>query len=229
MMNTLVLWLLILPTFVYGWLFSTRTASTQPNAILRSELKTNLMKSLDFEKQANNIDDIVKNLIDVNPTTTPCDKTSLIKFSTGRWQICYAPHIRVLEKILLTSFDVFYDFDISRDSSSRDSFGLTSNVYYNSKLFGSGWLNTQGKVTSVSDTICQINWENIWWDVNSQIMKASALTDVKKHILPELIQAIGTKGFIEGVSKFPVVYLDENFVVFEFSLFGTRICARRIE
>lgn len=53
------------------------------------------------------------------------------------------------------------------------------------------------------------------------------LSDKKKHILPDLIQKIGTKGFVEEFSKFPVLFLDNDFCVFEFSAFGTKICAER--
>ena len=85
-----------------------------------------------------------------------------------------------------------------------------------------------GKVNSVSSTVCRVKWDNIWWNVASDDNDTPALlSDVSRHILPDLIQRVGTRGFIEDFSKFPVSYLDEDTCVFEFSTLGTRICAAR--
>lgn len=61
----------------------------------------------------------------------------------GRWQISYAPHIEILGKVLLTEFgSVEYNF-ISEDGR------MVSNAAYNNKVFGSGWLNADGKVVAM--------------------------------------------------------------------------------
>ena len=88
----------------------------------------------------------------------------------------------------------------------------------------------KGKVDSVSDTVCRVRWDNIWWNTITEEEGGSlpALqADKERHILPDLIQRIGTKGFVEEFSKFPVLFLDDDFCVFEFSAFGTKICAER--
>ena len=57
---------------------------------------------------------------------------------------------------------------------------------------------------------------------------SSKETQTNNHILPALIQTIGEKGFLEGASRFPVLYLDSDLCVFEFQITGTKICAKRI-
>ena len=38
---------------------------------------------------------------------------------------------------------------------------------------------------------------------------------------------MGKALFIEAFAVFPVSYLDDNLIVFDFELLGTRICARK--
>ena len=76
--------------------------------------------------------------------------------------------------------------------------------------------------------MCRVKWDNIWWNTATTTAPTPALlSERSRHILPDLIQRIGTKGFVEEFSKFPVSYLDSDFCVFEFSAFGTKICAER--
>ena len=42
-----------------------------------------------------------------------------------------------------------------------------------------------------------------------------------------LIRNIGRALFIEPFAVFPVTYLDDDLIVFDFELLGTRICARK--
>jgi hypothetical protein len=80
----------------------------------------------------------------------------------------------------------------------------------------------------VSNDVCRVKWDNIWWNVESDDNKTPALlSERSRHVLPDLIQRVGTRGFIEEFSKFPISYLDDDFCVFEFSAFGTKICAER--
>ena len=154
-----------------------------------------------------------------NPTATPCAPAVFKEFAQGKWRVCYAPHIRILEKVTLTSYDVYYEFP------TPDT--MVSYVRYQSPLFRSGWLNTAGRVESVSDNVCRVVWEQIWWDWNEESEGPSKASETEKHVLPRLIQALGEKGFAEGVSRFPVLFLDSDLCVFQFQLIGTKICATR--
>jgi hypothetical protein len=142
--------------------------------------------------------------------------------SLGTWQICFAPHIRVLSRLLQTDFDVLYIFQPNQM--------LLSNVRYTSSLFGSGHLSTNGsytlQATEAGKQVCKIKWNRIWWDVSDDAPTLEG--DIDKHILPTVIQVVGKAAFVEGVSVFPVQYLDQDLCVFLFRLLGTRICAKRI-
>ena len=137
------------------------------------------------------------------------------------WKVVYAPHISILQKLLLTRFTVYYRFLSVKNS-------IESNVRYESKVFGSGWLNTVGTYTISADKICSLKWVHFWWDLLSEENGPSSVKDVKDHVLPGVIQVIGEKAFIESVSIFPIVFLDTDFCIFDFKLFGTRICSSKI-
>lgn len=61
----------------------------------------------------------------------------------GKWEICYAPHIETLSKFILTKFgSVEYIFD-------ADDGRMVSHAGFESKVFGSGWFNADGRVVPV--------------------------------------------------------------------------------
>lgn len=61
----------------------------------------------------------------------------------GKWEICYAPHIETLGKVILTKFgSVQYNF-VSDDGR------MVSHAGYDSAIFGSGWFNADGRVVLV--------------------------------------------------------------------------------
>lgn len=139
----------------------------------------------------------------------------------GKWKIVYAPHIQALQTLSGTSFEVYYNF--------QDDCTLTSNVFYYSKLFGKGWLNTKGNFEITSNEngmiFCNIKWDYIWWDFNDKHVGPSGVYDTDSHVLHSLIQKIGKAGFIKEFSKFPIEYWDDDLVSFTFPLFGTKIVA----
>lgn len=176
------------------------------------------------------LDSLLQQVLQNTPYTSPCDPTTLQRLSTGTWKVVYAPHINLLEKLLFTTFSVYYIFPSKYDKSSinRDgSVPLTSFAYYESPVYGNGHLNTAGKVLSQSENTCSVIWEKIWWDRETPENGPSLASETDKHILPRVIQALGEKGFIREVSTFPVSYLDEDLCVFDFMLTGTRIAAIR--
>ena len=44
----------------------------------------------------------------------------------------------------------------------------------------------------------------------------------------KVITALGRVGFLEGLAKFPVLYVDEDLTVFRFPPLGVNIAARRM-
>lgn len=64
----------------------------------------------------------------------------------GKWEICYAPHIETLGKVILTKFaPVEYVFN-------ADDGRMVSHAGFESKVFGSGWFNADGRVVPVPPT-----------------------------------------------------------------------------
>lgn len=61
----------------------------------------------------------------------------------GKWEICFAPHIETLSKLILTKFStVEYIFD-------ADDGRMVSHAGFESKVFGSGWFNADGRIVRV--------------------------------------------------------------------------------
>ena len=54
-----------------------------------------------------------------------------------------------------------------------------------------------------------------------------AIDSVPDSIIKSFIRNVGRYLFVEAVAVFPVSYLDEELIVFDFELLGTRICARK--
>lgn len=97
-------------------------------------------------KNPRNLDILLENMIKDNPTSEPGSTSSLQQYSKGKWDVVYAPHIKTLGKVLLSDFSVFYKF---LDINDGKKLGIISNVYYDSRIFGKGWLNTQGQSSTV--------------------------------------------------------------------------------
>lgn len=168
------------------------------------------------QRDAKSIDTTVNQLTASNTINMPKRLTSL-----GKWNVVWAPHINTLQMLTFTSFDVSYSF------SSTVENALVSNVVYSSPIFGSGHLNTEGSIRLNKDnTECYIVWDKIWWDFEQNGPTTSS--DTSKHVLPDLIQKVGKAAFVEGVSRFPIQYVDDDTCVFLFTALGTRICARKV-
>jgi hypothetical protein len=193
--------------FVLGWLFS----ATRSAAYSLAQAKASFLQRA--ESLPNEADEALDLLIEHPKATELVRKIP----DDGQWKVIYAPHIRALSAVLLVDFEVYYKFAPFNK--------LLSNVRYSSKIFGSGHLSTSGSYSITQEQVCKISWTRIWWDFCDS---PSLENDTKKHILPGLIQAIGRAAFVEGVSVFPVEYIDPDLCVFLFKLTGTRICARKL-
>ena len=54
------------------------------------------------------------------------------------------------------------------------------------------------------------------------------LDEVSNGTVKNIINEVGKKMFIESVAVFPVSFLDDDLIVFDFELLGTRICAIQV-
>jgi hypothetical protein len=165
----------------------------------------------------------LETLITMNPTLQPGNESNFKKYAKGLWRVSYAPHIRTLEKVLFTSFDVFY---------ALDNASLESYVKFKTRLFGidlfQGHLCASGTYGSLNENETTITWDQVWCDFNTFEQGPSKSNEISIHFLPQIVQPLGKLAFIKSVSKFPVFYLDNSLIVFEFSLLGTKIVAYKV-
>ena len=84
----------------------------------------------------------------------------------------------------------------------------------------------------VNDDVCRVDFDEAWlrtFDNDDSFEEGPYpdVTSVPDSISKTLIRNIGRALFIEPFAVFPVSYLDNELIVFDFELLGTRICARK--
>lgn len=143
----------------------------------------------------------------------------------GRWRVIYAPHMTTMANLAGVQFQVQYDLykDGTMDSHARYSFPIV----------GEGYLSVSGTYGSVDDTTCRVDFDEAWVrQVNKGEGGAdvpyATIDDVPDSLAKTIIRQLGRTFFIDGVSVFPVSFLDDNLIVFDFELLGTRITARKM-
>ena len=84
----------------------------------------------------------------------------------------------------------------------------------------------------MNNAVCQVDFDEAWvrsfdGDESADRGPYPDIASVPDSISKSLIRSAGRALFIEPFAIFPVSYLDDELVVFEFELLGTRVCARR--
>lgn len=150
----------------------------------------------------------------------------------GSWKVVYAPHMTTAMDIFRGRFDVAYDLF----SDSR----IVSHAYYDFPVVGKGYLSVSGTYGSVpndaTNTYSRLNFDKAWIKAlpsSSSTTTAAAtpydsLDAVPDSFLKTIINEIGKRAFIESVAVFPVSFLDDDTIVFEFEFLGTKICAKKV-
>ena len=107
----------------------------------------------------------------------------------------------------------------------------TGHARYNFPLFNLyGYLSVSGTFGSVNDNVCRVDFDEAWirtCDDSFKVQPYESIDSVPDSISKTLIRNMGKALFIEAFAVFPVSYLDDNLIVFDFELLGTRICARK--
>ena len=151
--------------------------------LISANLHANSAKELEAVFVGCNADDTAAKdaaldaLLPLNPTKDPGLAKNFDKIANGLWRVNHAPHIRVLEKLLFTPLDVYYDLENGE---------MFSYVKYN--LFGlEGHLCASGVLLCASTPIlCTVDWRRVWADF--QKGEPSREEDVEKHWCVSLIQ-----------------------------------------
>lgn len=84
----------------------------------------------------------------------------------------------------------------------------------------------------VNNNVCRVDFDEAWVrsfedHANSDEGPYNDIANVPNSIWKSLIRNVGRAMFIEPFAVFPVSYLDNELIVFDFELLGTRICARK--
>lgn len=147
---------------------------------------------------------------------------SMQPVATGTWKVIYAPHMTTMAALAgKGTLDVSYMFERNgtmRSHAVCDFSWLPSTVI----------LSVSGTFGSVSSEVCRVDFDRAWVTLDRK-EPYPTFEDVPQDVWKEVISALGRLFFIEQVSVFPISYLDDNLIVFDFELLGTRICARKID
>lgn len=142
----------------------------------------------------------------------------------GTWKVIYAPHISTAAGLVGGQFNVEY---ILRDDGT-----MTSHAGYDFPIVGQGYLSVSGTFSSVNEEVCRVDFDRAWVrrrfrdsDVDD-VGPFPAIETVPNSFSKSVIDTVGRALFLEEFSVFPVSFLDEELIVFDFELLGTRICAR---
>lgn len=83
----------------------------------------------------------------------------------------------------------------------------------------------------MNNVVCRVDFDEAWvrsFDGESFDMGPYPdVASVPDSISKSFIRNVGRGLFIEPFAIFPVSYLDDDLIVFDFELLGTRICARK--
>jgi hypothetical protein len=186
-------------------------------------------------------------------TETTSSTPTKSAMAAGKWKVIYAPHISTAANLINGKFDVEYNLFDDKDST------IVSHAYYDFPIIGKGYLSVSGTYGSVLketksnneeqtttatatttgyEYYSKVDFNKAWIKpIQSQSESESqkqkqpyeSLYDVPDSIIKTLINEIGKRSFVESVAIFPVSFLDSNMIVFEFQLFGTKICAYKVQ
>jgi len=206
------------------------SASTTPSATdkIISE-KEVFISSLDRSNAFNQPTKVrtqyLNSMIPSNPTPKPGSVSSFQSIAPGKWQIVYAPHISTLSGLVGGKFDpVTYDL--------KENGVIISHAKYSFPVIGEGYLSVSGTYGSVDDNIrCVVDFDRAWIVIGDDYVSdkpIDSFDDVPDTWYKGIINSIGRTFFIKDFAQFPVSYLDDDTIVFDFELSGTKICARKI-
>lgn len=156
----------------------------------------------------------------------PGSQKSFSSVAAGVWRVVYAPHMTIMASLVRGELSV--EYDLKEDGT------MISHAKYNFPLLNlHGYLSASGTYGSVNDRVSRVDFDEAWmrsFDDDSSAQEQGPYSDMENvpdSISKTLIRNIGRSFFIESFAVFPVSFLDDDLIVFDFELLGTRICARK--
>jgi hypothetical protein len=159
----------------------------------------------------------------VQSLSNPGSKESFEIVAPGNWKVIYAPHMTTMAGLGRGSFDVQYT--LNEDGT------MESHARYEFPFVGKGFLSVSGTYGSVDDNYCRVDFDKFWVKVlneGDEDEPYKTFDQAPKGPIANFINSIGGAFFIDGVSTFPVSFLDDDLIVFDFELLGTRITGKKI-
>lgn len=144
--------------------------------------------------------------------------SSFDSVAPGCWKVIYAPHMTTIAGLFGGEFRVQYDLYNDRTMESHARYDFFDQQ---------GYLSVSGTYGSVDDTYCRVDFDQVWVKYQDDGGPYKQIDDVPESLSKSLINSIGRTMFIKEFSVFPVSFLDDDLIVFDFELLGTRICAKR--
>ena len=160
----------------------------------------------------------------------PGSVSAFAPVAPGTWRVIYAPHMTTMANLAGGSFQV--EYDLNEDGT------MESHARYDFPIVGKGYLSVSGTYSSVDDTYCRVHFDEAWLQPISKDGCSSctendvdkpygSIDEVPNSISKTVIRMLGRLFFFDAVSVFPVSFLDNDLIVFDFELLGTRITAMK--
>ncbi|KAL3766499.1 hypothetical protein ACHAW5_001168 [Stephanodiscus triporus] len=129
------------------------------------------------------------------------------------------------------AYNGFVQYELNEDSTmtshARYSFPAL-NLYGYLSFYIINWNRFTNEVNNV---VCRVDFDEAWMrSFEGDSFDRGPYPDVASvpdSISKSFIRNVGRALFIEPFAIFPVSYLDDDLIVFDFDLLGTRICARK--
>ena len=143
--------------------------------------------------------------------------------ASGTWKVVYAPHMTTIAGLFGGNFDVQYT--LNKDGT------MVSHARYDFPIINSGYLSVSGSYGSIDENVSRVDFENAWVKPligdNIEDIPYDSLDAVPDSFVKDIVNSIGKVMFIDAFAIFPVSFLDDDTIVFDFELLGTRICAKK--
>ncbi|KAK3246054.1 hypothetical protein CYMTET_44398 [Cymbomonas tetramitiformis] len=98
----------------------------------------------------------VQSLVMAGPSERAMEQFLTGDFGQGEWEVFYAPHFAVLEKVCGAKFDPI------RYSLHKNN--VISNVRYTHPILGDGWLSASGTIYPRDSFTVQVQFDRFWVD-----------------------------------------------------------------
>jgi len=188
---------------------------------------TNILKSTSSNKQRGNNNNAVS-------VRNPGLWESMQPVAAGNWKVIYAPHMSTIVS-LAGGGDLDVQYLLNDDGTLQSHAKFTNFPWMIPGSPKTLYLSVSGTFQSESDIACKVQWDKAWIrviDNNDDETKDephARFEDVPDSFLKNIIASVGNSFFVEAVSVFPISFLSDDLIVFDFELLGTRICAAKIK